>query len=153
MSSTSISSQHHDRDDDDDDNQNKVNGSSTVQIAMVRLEDEFRNILIGHTAPIETNWFVDSGSSTHSEASRTETATDFEDEDEDRDDDDDVSKHCLRRRNALSYRSMSSIREIDLIPPEAITDLQAIAKRMVEICCGCESFGIGSNGLKSGQMG
>ncbi|GAV89212.1 hypothetical protein CFOL_v3_32630 [Cephalotus follicularis] len=128
MSSTSISNQHHGRDDDDDDNQNKVNGSSTVQIAMARLEDEFRNILIGHTAPIETNWFIDSGSSTHSEASRTETATDFEDEDEDEDgdDDDDVSKHCLRRSSALSYRSMSSIREIDLIPPEAITDLQAI---------------------------
>ncbi|GAV84386.1 hypothetical protein CFOL_v3_27830 [Cephalotus follicularis] len=153
MSSTSISSQHHDRDDDDDDNQNKVNGSSTVQIAMARLEDEFCNILIGHTAPIETNWFVDSGSSAHSEASRTETTTDFEDEVEDGDEDDDVSKHCLRRSNALSYRSMSSIHKIDLIPPEAIIDLQAIAKRMDEICCGCESFGIGSNGLKSGQMG
>ncbi|GAV76859.1 hypothetical protein CFOL_v3_20332 [Cephalotus follicularis] len=124
---------------------------------MARLEDEFRNILIGHTTPIETDSFVDSGSSTHSEASRTETATDFEDEDEDEDDEDrdgdeDVSKHCLRRSNALSYRSMSSIREIDLIPPEAITDLQAIAKRMVEICCGCESFGIGSIGLKKCQV-
>ncbi|GAV61426.1 Exo70 domain-containing protein [Cephalotus follicularis] len=137
MSSTSISTQHHDQEDDEDDNQNKVNGSSTIQIAMARLEDEFRNILINYTAPIETDLLVDPGSSTHSEASRTETATYFEDEDEYEDeddedgDDDDVSNHCLRRSSASSYRSTSSIREIDLIPPEAVTDLQAIAKRMV----------------------
>ncbi|KAJ6415804.1 hypothetical protein OIU84_004575 [Salix udensis] len=37
--------------------------------------------------------------------------------------------------SSSSYRSTSSIREIDLIPREAVADLQSIAKRMISAGC------------------
>ena len=43
--------------------------NSTIRIAMARLEDEFRNILLSHTAPLEPesiSFSSDPGSSTHS---------------------------------------------------------------------------------------
>lgn len=119
MSSVSIS-----------DDQAKVN--SAIQIAMARLEDEFRNILLIHTTPIEADSLSDPSSSTHSAATSSGGAAsaDFEDDpDEDKDE-----EEILRRgdsSNSVSYRSTSSIREIDLIPSDAVIDLGSIAERMI----------------------
>ncbi|KAJ6415805.1 hypothetical protein OIU84_004575 [Salix udensis] len=106
MSSTSISSDHHDQDSND----NRVN--SAIQIAMARLEDEFRNILINHTSPVEEEF----GGGDH-------------------DDGLDPIQRADSTNSSSSYRSTSSIREIDLIPREAVADLQSIAKRMISAGC------------------
>ncbi|KAF2300937.1 hypothetical protein GH714_018440 [Hevea brasiliensis] len=119
MSSTTIS-----------DDQDKVN-SATIQIAMARLEDEFRNILLNHTTPVELDSLAaaDPSSSVHSSA-----AGEYEDDDHVGDDDiqDQIQRADSSTSNSsTSYRSTSSIREIDLIPQEAVCDLQSIAKRMI----------------------
>ncbi|KAM6585409.1 hypothetical protein CsatB_012411 [Cannabis sativa] len=119
------------------DDQAKVN--SAIQIAMARLEDEFRNILLIHTSPIETDTLTDPSSSIHSSVGAASSSVgvgdgdggvDYEDDgDEDKDDDE-----LLRRgdsSNSVSYRSTSSIREIDLIPSDAVIDLRSIAERMI----------------------
>lgn len=108
------------------DDQNKVN--SALQIAMARLEDEFRNILIGHTNPLETESLTDPSSScttVHSISSiaGADDSGEFEDYSYSEDD--------AESRRSTSYRSTSSIREIDLIPSEAIHDLRSIAERMI----------------------
>ncbi|KAE9605822.1 putative exocyst complex component Exo70, cullin repeat-like-containing domain-containing protein [Lupinus albus] len=121
------------------DEQNKVN--SAVQIAMARLEDEFRNILISHTIPIEADSITEqeqeqqppSSSSSSSSPIHHEVAND--------------SNYVNDEANKLfrfnsegtgssvsvnsSYRSTSSIREIDLIPSEVVCDLRCIAERMI----------------------
>lgn len=117
-----------------DDDEAKVN--SAIQIAMARLEDEFRNILLHNTNPIETESLTDPSSSTHSGTTSATggsvSGADFDDDgDDDKDDEDD---ELLKRRdssNSVSYRSTSSIREIDLIPFDAVTDLRSIAERMI----------------------
>ncbi|OAY36381.1 exocyst complex component EXO70A1 [Manihot esculenta] len=119
MSSTSIS-----------DDQDKVN-SNTIQIAMARLEDEFRNILLSHTTPVELDSLAaaDPSSSVHSSA-----AVEYEEDDHVGDDEiqDQIQRVDSSASNSTtSYRSTSSIREIDLIPQEAVGDLQSIAKRMI----------------------
>ncbi|XP_062087841.1 exocyst complex component EXO70A1-like [Humulus lupulus] len=121
------------------DDQAKVN--SAIQIAMARLEDEFRNILLIHTSPIETETLTDPSSSIHLSVGATSSSVgdgdgdgdggaEYEDDgDEDKDDDE-----LLRRgdsSNSVSYRSTSSIREIDLIPSDAVIDLRSIAERMI----------------------
>ncbi|KAA8540229.1 hypothetical protein F0562_024208 [Nyssa sinensis] len=111
---------------------NKAN--SAIQIAMARLEDEFRNILIAHTSPIETDSLVDPSPSTHS-TSRTESTGDCELQDEDFSEDHAVRKETELERGdsstSASYRSTNSIRELDLMPCEVINDLRSIAERMV----------------------
>ncbi|KAF3964170.1 hypothetical protein CMV_011516 [Castanea mollissima] len=128
--------------------------NSTIQIAMARLEDEFRNILLSHTAPLETESISlgsDPSSSTHSHGQ----VDDHEDEGsvhdqglnlnlnlslklaqqrEERDEaegegGDSVADGASSSRS--SYRSTSSIREIDLVPSDAIYDLRCIAERMI----------------------
>ncbi|KAF5184540.1 Exocyst complex component exo70b1 [Thalictrum thalictroides] len=113
--------------------QDKVNG--TIQIAMARLEDEFRNILMIHTSPLESESLNDPNSSFNSRIS-TESSGEFnvEDYQEDKDDDhikdkDDKDDHGSS--TVHSYRSTSSIHEIDLVPSEAIQDLRSIAERMI----------------------
>lgn len=119
MSSTSIS-----------DDQDKVN-STTIQIAMARLEDEFRNILLNHTTPVELDSLTsaDPSSSVHSSA-----GVEFEEDDHVGDEDiqDPIQRADSSASNSSTgYRSTSSIREIDLIPIEVVADLQSIAKRMI----------------------
>ncbi|GKV47666.1 hypothetical protein SLEP1_g54545 [Rubroshorea leprosula] len=101
--------------------------ATTIQIAMARLEDEFRNILIMHTAAVETESLT---GSTHSR--RSSTSSNFELEEELILNTEKLRElqHC-ESSDSSSYRSTSSIREMDLIPPEAISDLQAIAMRMI----------------------
>ena len=110
----------------------KVN--SAIQIAMARLEDEFRSILISNTSPLETDSLIDPSFSTQG-SSMSEHSVEFEEYSED--------ERMLRQvgespkagesssRNSASYRSTNSIRELDLIPAEAIYDLRCIAERMI----------------------
>ncbi|KAK9142150.1 hypothetical protein Syun_011550 [Stephania yunnanensis] len=129
----------------------KVNGASAIQIAMARLEDEFRNILINQTNVIETDSLVDPNSSINSSSyhSRTSSVEEFNvdqeflkdkvedqnNEDQSREDATETpsrgssgSGSCSR---SSAFRSMSSIREIELIPADAVHDLRSIAERMI----------------------
>lgn len=125
-----------------DDDQAKLN--SAIQIAMARLEDEFRNILLNHTSPIEPDSLTsaDPSSSTHSSAA--DSTSEFEDFSPEDDSGLTTPKassasvgdadELLQRgdsSNTCSYRSTSSIRELDLIPSDAVVDLRNIAERMI----------------------
>ena len=127
--------------------------NSTIRIAMARLEDEFRNILLSHTAPLEAesmSFSSDPSSSTHSHGQ----VDDHEDEGEhdqglkldlnmslklaeqreereegEGEGGDSVADSAGSSRS--SYRTTSSIREIDLVPSDAIYDLRSIAERMI----------------------
>lgn len=127
MDSTKVS-------DDDDHQSSKVN--SAIQIAMARLEDEFRSILISQSSPIETDSLVDLNSSVHSITSRTNSTVSEVPDDDYRDDDSFTKDAAVLERGEssttiASYRSTNSIREIDLIPSESIYDLRSIAERMI----------------------
>ncbi|KAI3773284.1 hypothetical protein L1987_47809 [Smallanthus sonchifolius] len=130
MESTTVS-------DDDDDQSKKVN--TTIQIAMARLEDEFRNILISHATPIETESLTESISSTHLTSQGSSSFSEFHDSDDviSREEDSvhTIGNSSLERGESsttiTTYRSMSSIREIDLIPSDSIYDLRCIAERMI----------------------
>ncbi|TMW90914.1 hypothetical protein EJD97_015056 [Solanum chilense] len=97
------------------DDQNKAN--SAIQIAMARLEDEFRNILIAHTTPVEAESLTDSSPLPE----------------EDYEDDSPLTKDLEHQESngSCSYRTTNSIREIDLMPSDAIYDLRCIAERMI----------------------
>ncbi|XP_075492260.1 exocyst complex component EXO70C2-like [Primulina tabacum] len=101
--------------------------SSALQIAMSRLEDEFRNILVSHTSPIETDSYSES---THSEF----TSQEFELSEEFHEND--LVKQLEHQEtncsiSSISYKSTSSIRELDLLPSDAVYDLRCIAERMI----------------------
>ncbi|XP_017603974.1 exocyst complex component EXO70A1-like [Gossypium arboreum] len=129
LSSASISDCSHNV---DADNQSKV--KTTIQIAMARLEDEFRNILIIHTSALEIDSLFDSSTSF---SSSTPTHHDLEDDEDCISDDSGSSRnnllqlHHCESSDSSTYRTSSSIREVDLMPAEAICDLQAIAMRMI----------------------
>lgn len=119
LSSTSLS-----------DDQSKA---TTIQIAMARLEDEFRNILITHTAAMETESLADpasASSSTHSRQSFSSSSFELEEEFT-LNTEKLLELHHCESTDSSGYRSTSSIRELDLMMPEAISDLQAIAMRMI----------------------
>ncbi|CAH8255606.1 unnamed protein product [Arabidopsis lyrata] len=118
--------------------------SSTIQIAMARLEDEFRNILISQTSTFEPDsLLLDSSlsSSSFASSSHTELEDDGNVEEEeqqqlvdlvlpDESGSDSGSRRLSRSRRSNS-KSTSSIREIDLVSPEAVSDLRSIAQRMI----------------------
>lgn len=124
------------------DNQStKVNNA--IQIAMARLEDEFRNILITHSTPIETEPLTDSVSLTPRTTPRTSSCRSDSPENEHNTNNEKRTESISRITSAsfternersatfASCRSMNSIREQDLIPAESISDLRAIAERMI----------------------
>lgn len=120
------------------DDQNKP--SSALQIAMARLEDEFRNILISHTNPIDPSFPLqqqddeDPSSSSTPKRHVVDNSEDF-DSVSVTDIDDKLlrfdSNTSVATTTSSSYRSTSSIREIDLIPSDAVNDLRCIADRMI----------------------
>ncbi|KAJ0491995.1 putative exocyst complex component Exo70, cullin repeat-like-containing domain superfamily [Helianthus annuus] len=123
-----------------DDHSNKLNNA--IQIAMARLEDEFRNILITNSTPIETETSNESISFTPKTTPRTSSCRSDSPEKNDinntkRDDSiSRISSASFTDRNERSVtfascRSMNSIREQDLLPPESIADLRCIAERMI----------------------
>ncbi|KAG9458097.1 hypothetical protein H6P81_002605 [Aristolochia fimbriata] len=110
-----------------------------IQIAMARLEDEFRNILLAHSNPPAIDSLVSRSSSSLS-SHRTGSSKESDDEDYGEDDprdrvEDDHEQE--QEGSCSSYRSTYSIsvREIDLIPSDAIHDLRSIAERMITAGC------------------
>ncbi|KAL5730316.1 hypothetical protein ACHQM5_003152 [Ranunculus cassubicifolius] len=110
----------------------KVTGA--IQIAMARLEDEFRNILLIHTSPLETETLIDpnnnNNGSTRSRFS-TESSCDYNVVEDYHEDFDNSVNEDGGNNTMHSYRSTSSIHEMDLVPIEAITDFRSIAERMI----------------------
>jgi hypothetical protein len=101
-------------------------GSGAVQVAMARLEDEFRHVLSSRALDLEIEALADLSSlSINSDRSNSASSADLPPA---ADDDDSVSASIGRRSSA--YRSLRSIREIDLLPDDAVADLRAIASRM-----------------------
>ncbi|GFP85734.1 exocyst complex component exo70a1 [Phtheirospermum japonicum] len=98
--------------------------STALQIAMARLEDEFRSILLAHTSPIEADSLTES---THSESSAQEF------EENDKTSSEKRFEHQVSNASTTSscYKSAASIREVDLIPSDAAYDLRRIAERMI----------------------
>ncbi|KAI3463211.1 hypothetical protein Pfo_019874 [Paulownia fortunei] len=101
--------------------------SSALQIAMARLEDEFRNILLSHTSPIEAESLIES---TQSEFASQEfelkeeiTESSFDKQFEHQESNSSSTSSC--------YKTTSSIREVDLMPSDAVYDLRCIAERMI----------------------
>ncbi|KAI3949775.1 hypothetical protein MKW92_039965 [Papaver armeniacum] len=106
----------------------KINGA--IQIAMARLEDEFRNILITHTNPLEIESLIDTNSSV-SGGRHCRSMSQFNGDVDYSDDQEHDNGEHHRGRTSTSYRTTSSIKEIDLIPQEPISDLRSIAERMI----------------------
>ncbi|KAF8091929.1 hypothetical protein N665_0432s0031 [Sinapis alba] len=118
----------------------ETRANSAIQIAMARLEDEFRNILVSHSSPINSDSLMSSSSSSsHLEVEEDASNNDEDDQEEETD--------LLKRTGSSSSsssatvrlptgrgsysRSTSSIREIELIPIDAVVYLSWIARRMV----------------------
>ncbi|XP_019057862.1 PREDICTED: exocyst complex component EXO70A1 [Tarenaya hassleriana] len=129
--------------------------SSAIQIAMARLRDEFRNILVSHSSPIDSDSLLvdptSSFSSAHGLDLEDEVSgnVDCNEEDHHEQEEEEESTDLLKRAGSSSgsgsgsgsvrlptcrgsySRSTSSIREIELIPVEAVVHLSWIARRMV----------------------
>lgn len=118
----------------------------TLQIAMARLEDEFRSILLAHSSAVDSDSLLvdtprsNSGSSHLDHFSAAAAEAEAQSDAGDGGDVDagsftDGSSHGGGRGGSSSSRrsikSATSIREIDLIPADAIADLRSIAERMV----------------------
>ncbi|XP_021720433.1 exocyst complex component EXO70A1-like [Chenopodium quinoa] len=127
---------------------------NTIQIAMARLEDEFRNILLSHSSAVDSDSLLVDTPRSHSQSSSrdhfdsfsTAAAAEVEEEEVDKE----VEREILRfdsghgggsssggerggstSSSRRSIRSTTSIREVDLIPSDAIADLRSIAERMI----------------------
>ncbi|KAJ8535820.1 hypothetical protein K7X08_034221 [Anisodus acutangulus] len=111
------------------DDQDKAN--SAIQIAMARLEDEFRNILIAHTSAIEAESLTDPSPSSVNSGEFNLPEEDYHDTPTSTDDDSFTKELDHQESSTSSYRSTNSIREVDLMPSEAIYDLCCIAERMI----------------------
>ncbi|GFP91683.1 exocyst complex component exo70a1 [Phtheirospermum japonicum] len=82
---------------------------------MARLEDEFRNILLSHTSPIEAELLTES---THPELNSQEL-----------DPSEEIGERSFEKQ--FEHQSTTSIREVDLISGDAVYDLRCIAERMI----------------------
>ncbi|KAJ4893579.1 exocyst subunit exo70 family protein D3 [Raphanus sativus] len=117
------------------DDHQEVKANSALQIAMARLEEELRSILLSQTSVFEPDsLFLEESSS----VSLTVETGEEDGDGDDVPDEEDVSgsgsgsgSSRLTRSRRSSYRSTSSIREMDLISPEAASDLRSIVQRMV----------------------
>ncbi|KNA20375.1 hypothetical protein SOVF_053310 [Spinacia oleracea] len=125
---------------------NSDRNPNTIQIAMARLEDEFRNILISHSSAVDSETLLVDTPRSNSSSSRDQfdhfsaaTAAAEGEVDEEvegeilRLDSGGGSSHGRRGSTSSrrSMRSSTSIREVDLIPSDAIADLRSIAERMI----------------------
>lgn len=106
--------------------------AATIQIAMARLEDEFRNILISHTGALEAESISDSVSIASPLSQQISARSSFDLEEDFILNTEKLLelRHCESSDNS-GYRFSTSIREMDLMPPDVISDLQAIAMRMI----------------------
>ncbi|XP_073152555.1 exocyst complex component EXO70A1-like [Henckelia pumila] len=113
--------------------------SSALQIAMARLEDEFRNILLSHSSPIDAEsltdstqpWFHSSISSRSDSLEENSQEFEFKEEMEGSFVKQlEHSDSCVSNASSC-YKSASSIRGVDLISSDAVYDLHCIAERMI----------------------
>ncbi|CAD6224868.1 unnamed protein product [Miscanthus lutarioriparius] len=100
---------------------------TALQVAMARLEDEFRHVLSARALDLEIEALAGLSSLSMSSSDRRNSDATEAPPAGDDDDSSSVSSSVGRRS---SYRSLQSIREIDLFPADAISDLHAIASRM-----------------------
>ncbi|CAL5012834.1 unnamed protein product [Urochloa decumbens] len=106
-------------------------GSGAVQVAMARLEDEFRHVLSSRALDLEIEALADLSSlSINSDRSNSASSADLPSPAAAGGDEDDSVSASIGRRSSAAYRSLRSIREIDLLPDDAVADLRAIASRM-----------------------
>ncbi|KAK1313643.1 hypothetical protein QJS10_CPA06g02525 [Acorus calamus] len=118
--------------------------TAAMQVAMARLEDEFRHILVNQSVPIELeldssdlslsfnslslsssgtcSFHVGAGSSRRGGRGDDGDGGDQEQEEEEEEEEQEPGVDV--------YRSASSLRDIDVLPPNAIADLRSIAGRM-----------------------
>lgn len=112
---------------------------NAIQIAMARLEDEFRCILLAQTSPMEAESLTDPGTSTSTVHSTVSSRTNSSSEinlnlpEYDELDGSETPRREFDHQESgnSSYRSTNSIREIDLLPSDAVYDLRSIAERMI----------------------
>ncbi|KAL3528569.1 hypothetical protein ACH5RR_007891 [Cinchona calisaya] len=114
--------------------------NNAIQIAMARLEDEFRNILLAQTSPIEAETLTDPGTPSVHHPSSEISFNSPAGEDEFNQSNSTFDSETPRRKefdhqesgnSSSGYRSTNGIREIDLMPSESIYDLRSIAERMI----------------------
>ncbi|KMZ71739.1 exocyst subunit exo70 family protein D3 [Zostera marina] len=122
-----------------------TSASDSLQLAMARLEDEFRNILVSRVNTVEADSLLSDLASVSMSSvdfvaedvdgsfpSSGRQNDDFSVEDEEEQgvggDDGGESKHIV---GSSWRRSMSNIREIDLMPIDAVQDLRSISERMI----------------------
>uniref|UniRef100_A0A0C9S996 Exocyst subunit Exo70 family protein n=1 Tax=Wollemia nobilis TaxID=56998 RepID=A0A0C9S996_9CONI len=98
-----------------------------LQMAMVRLEEEFRNILEVHSEPLDPE-LVFNPASMRSSISRT-SSEGFMYRESNSSDDDETEEE--EEEVAASHPLTEGICEMDLIPQDVIPDLHRIAERMV----------------------
>ncbi|PWZ19240.1 hypothetical protein Zm00014a_029304 [Zea mays] len=98
--------------------------SGAVLVAMTRLEDEFHHVLSSRALDHEIEALAYLSSlSINGDRSNSASFADLPAADEDN------SVSSIGRRST-AYRSLRRIREIDLLPDDAVADLRAIASRM-----------------------
>lgn len=96
---------------------------SLLQLAMQRLQDEFRHMLEKYSERVDPNWLLDSLSAGYFRASVNEVVDPEESGSEEDDDDEE---------DVLVAQPVDRIETaVDLIPPEVVRDLSDIAKRLV----------------------
>ncbi|CAL9118761.1 unnamed protein product [Musa acuminata var. zebrina] len=112
---------------------------NAIQIAMARLEDEFRNLLLTRANEVEVDALVDLSSLSLNSSASMDGYGDLSDAEGGGGGDgggegeafssDSVGLSSSIRRSSI--RSTRSIREIDLLPADAVDDLRSIAERMI----------------------
>ncbi|KAK8921891.1 hypothetical protein KSP39_PZI020526 [Platanthera zijinensis] len=109
----------------------------TIQIAMVRLEDEFRHILVSRANPMDTIVDLNSLSLPCSRSGELKPRPDL--------------PESVGKDDSLGRRISegSNIREIDIFPTDAIHDLRSIADRMISAGYSGECFHVFSTVRKS----
>ncbi|XP_072978988.1 exocyst complex component EXO70A1-like [Typha angustifolia] len=124
---------------------------NAIQIAMARLEDEFRHILVSRANEIEIESLVDLSSLSMSSTLESEQSGVYSDHGEEESplaaSEDSEGSSTVGRRS--SYRSMRSIREIDLLPSDAIYDLRSVSEQMISAGYGRECVQVYSSIRKS----
>ncbi|URE29792.1 Exo70 exocyst complex subunit [Musa troglodytarum] len=113
---------------------------NAIQIAMARLEDEFRNLLLTRPNEIEVDELVDLSTLSMKSSAAGEGSGDLSDAEEGGGVDggeehaflsETVEGSSSSRIRRSSMQSTRSIREIDLLPSDAVDDLRSIAERMI----------------------
>ncbi|XP_038985391.1 exocyst complex component EXO70A1 [Phoenix dactylifera] len=108
--------------------------ANAIQIAMAKLEDEFSNILVSRVNEFEIESLVDLSSLSMSmeEDSAGGDISDAEGgEDWSLRPSGSEGSSLGHSRKSSSYQSTRSVREIELVPEDAIADLRSIAERMI----------------------